>query len=277
MQIAAPLDAATLNSLIELVRQHTGIAMNEKKSMLLERRLQPRMRELGMQCFQDYVARVRDDAGEVQAFVNLVTTNDTAFFRTPAVWDALAQLLPDWHARNPGAVLRIWSAAAATGEEMYSAAILCEEFKRTAPAFRYQVLATDICTSALALAGNGQYGGRSLERLREAYPVLLARYFEPAADDMVRVRAPLKAHVTLRVHNLLTPLAGEPAFDIILLRNVLMYFDEDYQCRILHQVHRSLAPGGRLMLGEQDTLQRLDTPFRFVARHIYRDARDNDA
>ena len=260
-----------LSALIALVRQHTGIAMNEHKRVLLQGRLLPRMRQLGLTSYRDYVARVASGGPEVEAFVNMVTTNDSAFFRTPAVWRWLeGDFLKAWRS-SAGGVLRIWSAAAATGEEAYSLAMLCAELREREPAFRYAIHATDIATEALAQARAGVYGGRSAERFQAARPSLFAKYMQPAASaGEYEVTAALREHVTFAEHNLLGPAPMLGHFDLVMLRNVLIYFDEANQERALRQVRVAMRGDARLVLGEQETISRIATPFEFEQHHVYR-------
>ena len=272
MGAIAELSPATLASLIALVRKHTGIAMNERKSVLLERRLRPRMAALALGSYQAYMDRVENDRSEVPHFIDLVTTNDTQFFRTPQVWDYLARrFLPEWQRSHPGGTLNIWSAAAASGEELYSAAMLCEEHQLLHGPLRYRILATDISQQMLDLAAAGHYTGRSVERIRAAHPALYARYF--VADSAgARVREDLTRHVTFASHNLLRPLTprqATPQFDLILLRNVLIYFDAEHQQAVLDSARPSMAPHARLILGESETIQRLASDYHYEAPMIY--------
>ncbi|MBV8635653.1 MAG: protein-glutamate O-methyltransferase CheR, partial [Burkholderiaceae bacterium] len=188
MDAAAGLNQATLTALIALVRKHTGIAMSERKSILLERRLRPRMQALALHDYHEYVAKVEQDSEEVPHFIDLVTTNDTLFFRTPHIWAYLEnEFLPGWWSTHAGKRLEIWSAAAASGEELYSLAMLCEEFRLRQPAFRYRILGTDISRQILEVARNGCYSGRSMERLRETHPDWLEKYFQPAQGGCMQV------------------------------------------------------------------------------------------
>ena len=274
MDTGAGIQPATLSALIALVREHTGIAMSDRKSLLLERRLRPRMLALDIGSYQGYVQRVRDDDAEVPHFIDLVTTNDTLFFRTQHVWDYVErEFLPRWWRAHPGETLRVWSAATASGEELYSIAMLCEQFRAATPGFRYRILATDISRRMLALAGAGEYGGRSVERLQASHPAWVKEYFDVSGDGL-RVVGALKEHVTLAQHNLLTPLrphegfADQP-FDLVLLRNVLFYFDREYQLKVLQQVRHSMAREARLILGESESITGLDTACQFERPLIY--------
>jgi chemotaxis protein methyltransferase CheR len=269
MDSHAVLEAGTLDALIGLVRQHTGIAMNERKSVLLEGRLRPRMRALALSRYEDYLELLRAGGNEIQTFIDMVTTNDTVFFRTPAVWSWVEQqFLPAWHATHRGQCLRVWSAAAASGEEAYSMAMLCDQFQLRNPGFRYQIMATDINTAVLAAAQAGRYGGRSVARFSASHPQLMDQYFKRGEED-ISANAALKLHVQFSVHNLLQAMRPHVRFDLILLRNVLIYFDEENQRRVLDHAQRQMAPGARLVLGEQESITRLGTRLVFEQSHVY--------
>lgn len=270
MTHAPALTPEVLTTLIALVREHTGIAMTQRKSILLERRLQPRLQELALHSYQDYLDRVASDHEEVAHFIDLVTTNDTLFFRTPQVWDYFRdRYLPAWTRAHPGQTLKIWSAAAASGEELYSIAMLCEQFQQQVPSFRYQILASDISQQILAVARAGQYSGRSVERIRLSHPDLLRKYFTATPGGM-QVNAQLKQNVSFTLHNLLEPLRPTQRFDVVFLRNVLIYFDAEHQETVLRQARHSLKDDGRLILGESETIARLGTGYQFEFPMIYK-------
>ncbi len=266
--IAEPTPAA-LQALIGLVHRHTGIAMTERKSELLQGRLRPRLKALALTSYDAYFKRVEQQAEEVQVFINMVTTNDTAFFRTPHVWEYFStRYLPHWALANPGRPLRIWSAAAATGEEAYSIAMRCEEFKRTVPRFEYQVLATDISTAVLETGRKGLYAGRSVERMKEAWPALFDRYLSGDARSASIVPA-LKMHIDFAKHNLLTRLRPMAQFDIVFLRNVLIYFDADIQKKVVDLLRPAMRDDARLILGESESLGRIETCYRSELPLVY--------
>jgi len=265
----AELAGETLAALIALVRKHTGIAMTEKKSVLLQGRLRPRMRALALDNYRDYLALVERGGDEVPLFIDMVTTNDTLFFRTPHLWEYFGgQYLTEWFGRHGGRSLRIWSAAAASGEEAYSIAMLCQEFQLREPAFRYQILGTDISRQMLVTARAGQYGGRSVAKIRESYPALFGKYMVVTPGG-ARVCDSLKKQITFAEHNLLAALQETEPFDLVFLRNVLIYFDDEQQERILAKAQRSMAPESRLILGESDSISRLNTAYRFEMPLIY--------
>ncbi|MGA7816956.1 CheR family methyltransferase [Caballeronia sp.] len=273
--IESAIGGPALRRLLALVHRHTGIAMSEKKSTLLQGRLRPRMRELGLGVYADYLEVVDRDPAEIRRFVNLVTTNETAFFRTPRIWAYFTQvLLPRWHATHPERCMRIWSAAASTGEEAYTIAMVCDAFRTQHPSFDFQIAASDIASDVLAHAREGRYAGRSLNALRDAHPSEFARYFETDGDG-ARIVAALRTRVRYFEHNLFERLNLREPFDVIFLRNVLIYFDLADQQRVVAHMHSALASDGYLLLGESESLSRMTMPFEFELPLIYRAGADH--
>lgn len=269
-EIDADADPGTQQALLRAVHRHTGISMNEKKWTMLQGRLRPRLRTLSLRCYRDYLALLENTPDEVRNFVNLVTTNETTFFRTPRVWDYFAQhYLPRWQAANPGRTFRMWSAAASSGEEPYSAAMICEEFRARHTSFQYQIHATDISSQVLAVAMAGNYAGRSIDGLRQQRPAMLAKYFVANSGGFSVVPA-LRNHITFAEHNLYQRMARREAFDLVMLRNVLIYFETTDQERVLETVRHTLAPEGVLIVGESESLARLSTGYQFEQPLIYR-------
>lgn len=264
------VDPATRRAFFDQVRRHTGIAMSERKWTMLEGRLRRRLRELELTAYRDYLHVLEAKPDEVRDFIDLVTTNETSFFRTPRVWEYFAgQFLPRWYAKHVDTPLRVWSAAASSGEEAYTVAMLCEEFRSRHPAFRYRILATDIGDAILRKAAAGHFQGRSIDGLRQTHPDLLARYFSPA-DGGFSAGPALRANLTFRKHNLHEPVRDIGAMDVTLLRNVLIYFDTDGQQAVLENVRRAMAADGVLVVGESESLSRFETGLAFEQPLIYR-------
>ncbi|WP_114240084.1 protein-glutamate O-methyltransferase CheR [Dyella sp. C9] len=269
MEIDNEIDPRTQRALLERVHHHTGIFMPERKWTLLQGRLRRRLQALALASYREYLAVLESRPEELGHFINLVTTNETSFFRTPRIWDYLSQLLPRWFENHRGSTLQVWSAAASTGEEAYSMAMLCEEFRALHPAFRYRILGTDIASEVLAVGAAARYHGRNIEGLRRSRPAWLEKYFEPADDGFV-VSSALRANVAFRQHHLHQRLEGAPRFDITLLRNVLIYFDEAGQRRVLEQARQAMQPGGVLVIGESESLGWLESGFAFEQPLVYR-------
>lgn len=270
IETEAVADPATQRALFAQVRRHTGIVMADRKWTLLHGRLRRRLHALELSSYRDYLAVLDRSAEEVGHFIDLVTTNETSFFRTPRIWDYLWHgFLPAWHAAHPGGTLQVWSAAASTGEEVYSVAMLCEEFRERHPAFRYHILGTDIARRVLDIGRAGQYLGRNVDGLRRQRPAMLDKFFS-TRDEVHTVLPALRAGVSFRSHNLYEPLAEATRFDLVLLRNVLIYFDEAGQETALENVRQSMAERAVLLVGESESLSRIRTGFAYQQPLIYR-------
>ena len=261
------LDQKTLQELISLVFKFTGISMNASKKNLLQVRLKKRLKELELSSYSEYLEYLKATEKERQEFVNIVTTNETYFFRTDRVWEYFANTIDTW-AQNPSRPLKIWSAAASTGEEAFSIAMLCEEKKARSPGFDYQVSATDISSKVIDKAKLGHYTGRSLERIKKSHPDFFKKYFIEDHDGAL-VKDQLREKITFKCHNLFAPQPGV-SFDIIFLRNVLIYFSAQEQELVLKNMDKALTREGSLIIGESESLGRLDTNFEPLMPLIYR-------
>ncbi|WP_321929578.1 CheR family methyltransferase [Paraburkholderia guartelaensis] len=270
MDIDQDAELPVRNALFEQVRRHTGIAMNERKWTMLKGRLRRRIMTLGLPDYRDYLRVLDGSTDEVRDFIDLVTTNETSFFRTPRIWEYLArEFLPRWAAKRSGEPLRIWSAAASSGEEAWTTAMLCEEFRLQHPSLRYAIVGTDISDGILANARAGNYAGRSMEGLRQQRPELVHRYFH-GDSAAISVNEALRSHVSFRRHNLYDVPRDLGPFDLVLLRNVLIYFDLEGQKAVLANVRRAMRPGAVLIVGESESLSRVAAGFAFEQPLIYR-------
>jgi chemotaxis protein methyltransferase CheR len=251
-----------------LIYRHAGIALGESKQNMVYSRLAQRLRALKLESFGAYLALIEHGRGkEWQCFVNSLTTNLTYFFREPHHFTLLAELLSSLREQSE---IRLWCAAASTGEEPYSLAITAVEALGQQAA-RVRILATDIDTSVLEFARQAVYSMESVNRMDEA---MVRRHFVPAGLTF-RVRPELQALVSFRQINLLDakwPLS-EP-FDAIFCRNVLIYFDRATQTRVVTTFVPLLRPHGRLFIGHSESLAHLRDLFRLEGRTVYRPARD---
>lgn len=263
------LNDVTLKNVLEMVFKYTGITMNEKKRSLLQSRLRPRLRELSLKSYEEYVNYLKNTQSEVEIFIDCVTTNETFFFRTHRVWDFFnKRFLPDWYANHKGETLKIWSAASSSGEEIYSLGICALEFQSTHPDFKFELLASDISQEILGKAQAGIYGERSVEGLKKYNPVWYQKYIEVAGDRW-KIKESVKNLVKFNSHNLMTTPKLKSYFDIIFLRNVMIYFQDPEQKIILKNVSLALKPKGHLVLGESESINRLETDLKFLEPLVY--------
>ena len=249
----------------QLIAEYAGIKLSLQKRNMVYNRLLRRLRARGMSDFGEYLALVqREGSEEREAFVNALTTNLTAFFREPHHFELLAARASE-RARKRGPPLRCWSSACSTGEEAWSIAMVLRECECPG-----EVLGTDIDTEVLNTAHAGVY--RS-ERTGSLSPERLRRHFLRGVgsnDGLVSVRPELRSLVRFGQLNLQSP--AWPAlerFDVIFCRNVVIYFDREFQKRLLTRLADLLVPGGLLMVGHSESFPAAHPGFRSCGRTAY--------
>ncbi|MDD4976849.1 MAG: protein-glutamate O-methyltransferase CheR [Bacteriovorax sp.] len=268
------LDQPLLQKVLKLVHMYTGITMGIGKKTLIQGRLRPRIRKLGLSSYGQYIEYLNSHKDEVQEFVNLVTTNETSFFRTQRVWDFFTkEFLPLWIATNPDKTLKIWSGAASSGEEIYTIGICCEEYRQKNPGFNYQIMGTDISSEVLAIAEVGEYSGRSIEAFKANNRQLFDKYME-STEGVFRVRSDIRSKIRFGIHNLFQIPVDPKKYDIIFLRNVLIYFEPKDQEKVLSNISKGLVPDGVLIIGESESLSSLCTPFKYKLPLVYEKAEE---
>lgn len=263
------MDQHSLERVLELVHKHTGIYMGANKRTLIQCRLRPRIRTLGLASYEEYFGYLDAHKSEIQEFVNLITTNETSFFRTQRVWDFFSkEFLPRWTRENPQKKLKIWSGASSSGEEAYSIGICCEEHLLKNPDFDYCINGSDISTDVLMSAEKGCYAGRSIEAFKASNRLLFDKYLE-AVEGGFKVKEILKEKIRFNSHNLLFVPAHRNYYDVVFLRNVLIYFEAADQEKIIKNVGTSLVNEGLLIIGESESLGSLNTPFQYKQPLVY--------
>ncbi len=246
----------------ELIYQNACISLKDSKLTLLSNRLRKRLRALEMTDFDEYHAYLRKNADEMFRFLEVVTTNESYFWRTTQNFDMLKEhLLPEMLNTFPDQTLNFWSAGCSTGEEPYNLAMeLIDGMKRTG-VFPFRIFATDISERVVSFAQQGRYHGRKLERVPKA---ALNRYFTPDPDreEGFIVRSDIKERIEFRVHNLFQDDASLPNMHCIFCRNVMIYFKRADQEKLVNRFHERLRPGGFLVIGHSESLHTMETPFK---------------
>ena len=250
----------------DLVHAHCGILVREDMKFVMERRLAPRLEALGLPDFRAYYRFLRYGAergAELEAAVEALTTHETYFHREPQQLRAFSEeLLPLLQRRNARTRrLRVWSAGCSSGEEAYTIAMLLKESNRF-EGWDVEVYGTDISRRVLEAARRAEYGPSSM---RAIPPEALQRYFVPVGSRF-RVREDVRAWVSFGQLNLLEPGAAQllPQVDVVLCRNVMIYFDPAARKQVLRVFHDKLAPGGYLLLGHSENLLNLSADFELV-------------
>jgi chemotaxis protein methyltransferase CheR len=252
------LRATHTDALRRLLRQRAGITLEAGKEYLVQARLGPLAERAGLGSVGALIDRV--DAGAapllVDRVVEAMTINETSFFRDAHAFSGLrAMILPTLLAR-PGRI-RVWCAAASTGQEPYSLAMLLREHYAD-QAGRFDILATDIATGVLARADEARY--TQLEVNRGLPAPLLLKYFRRTGRDW-QLTDDVRAMVRFRRHNLIGVRPLGELFDLVLLRNVLIYFDEPARREVLDRIRGVLRVDGWLMLGATETASALRDGF----------------
>lgn len=255
----------------KLIHRITGIAIAPGKESMVQGRLLKRIRELGLSGFDAYLEYVEHDrtGHELSAMVDALTTNKTSFFREPQHFDFLREsVFPELEAR--GGPIRFWSAGCSSGQEPYTLAMVAREALPTCDILDVKILATDISVRMLRVAREALYRESALDDVPHSYRT---RYFrrESRGDEvMYRVADEVRRMVRLARLNLLDPWPMKGPFDVILCRNVMIYFDRFTQQRLIERFHGLLAPGGYLLVGHSESLSSLSHPFHYVRPAIYR-------
>ena len=260
------LDDADFARLRLLLSRVAGLVFDESRRESLAYSVRERLRATGHGSVPEYLDAVSEAGSpERQALIDEVTIQETHFFRNPPQMRALrSHVLPELlrHAETRGRRLRIWSAGCSTGEEPYTIAMMLRELLPVAAGWDVKVIATDISEGALAAARSATYGPRAVQL---ASPADVARFFTASADGRVQVRQEVRDLVELRHHNLVADPPPADGLDLVLCRNVTIYFSRDTTRELMGRLHGALRDGGYLLLGHSETLWQVSEDFRLVA------------
>jgi chemotaxis protein methyltransferase CheR len=258
------LNAQEFAFISQLVRRDAAIVLDPGKEYLVEARLLSLAREFGANSVAEFVNRVqqRPEPETHARIVDALTTNETSFFRDGEPFAALVdQVLPELMAKRASTRnIKVWSAACSSGQEPYTLAMVLQD---ALPAgWSFDILATDISTEMLGRAERGVYSQLEVNR---GLPVkVLVQHFDRDGANW-RVSDTLRRRITYRRMNLAAPFGPLGPFDIVFLRNVLIYFDVDTKRSVLERVSKNLHPDGWLFLGSAETTIGIDDRLERVA------------
>jgi chemotaxis protein methyltransferase CheR len=270
------LSPATFARFARFITAELGIKMPESKLTMVQSRLLRRVRDLGMQCVEQYAEYffASSQQEERQHFIDAITTNKTDFFREPQHLVFLRDVVLPETVRTAGRYplrFKAWSAGCSSGEEPYTLAMVLAHFSSAMPTFDFAVLGTDVSARVLSRARSGVYQEAQVLpvplELRRKY-LLRSRH---SSERLARVVPELRGKVSLHQLNLMDddyPI--KDVFDVVFFRNVLIYFDKHIQEAVINKICRNLAPGGYLFVGHSESLATLDIPVRQVQTAIYR-------
>lgn len=236
--------------------KYTNIYLNESKKSLVSGRLNKRLRDLDLFDYASYVRLLKSgDAKEEQVAINLLTTNETYFFREPKHFDyMISDVLPSFK-RNAGE-FKLWSAAASSGEESYTLAMVLAD--ALGAQGNWRITGTDINTQVLGSARRGIYSMPAAEKI--PYELLKRYCVRGKGKDagLFRFRPEMRDKILFFKHNLMQPLDIPDRFDVVFLRNVLIYFDLQDKNRVVQNILRSIKPGGWLLVGHSESITGYD-------------------
>lgn len=254
---------------LKLIHELTGITVAKNRNSMVEGRLRKRVTALSLSSYEEYLKLVKEDKNEQVNFIDLVTTNETYFFRTPRIWDYLEnKFFPNWISSHPKQVFTAWSAAASSGEEAHSLGILCQSIKEKNPSFLYQIVGTDISAEMVELCKKGVYSGRSIDSFKKTKPALFEKHMKSTKEGY-EASQDIKSRIRFHQHNLFRPMASKDKFDLILIRNVLIYFTGPDQEKVLSLLTPRLSESGVLIIGESESLSHINTEFKPIEPLIY--------
>ncbi|GAB2181954.1 protein-glutamate O-methyltransferase [Denitratisoma sp. agr-D3] len=253
----------------KLIYEVAGISMADSKQVMMAGRLAKRLRHYRFDTFDEYYRYVTEGANqqEFQLMVDLLTTNETYFFREGKHFDFLRKLAHAHLAHGRGRSFDVWSGASSTGEEIYTIAmVLADELGIDG---NWTITGSDISLSVLKIAEAGQY---SLEKTRGLPHEYLRKYCLKGVRSQAGtflVGPQLRAHTRFRQINLNQSLPEIGPFDIIFLRNVMIYFDAQTKREVVARMVKKLRPGGHFIIGHSETLNGLNEELRSVQPTIY--------
>ncbi len=264
------LSDRTFERIAALMHASVGLSFAANKKSLVSSRLAPRIQRIGLGSFEDYLAVVEaDEGGEFQMAVDLLTTNETYFFREPAHFELLEREIVQTRPRS----LRVWSAASSFGDEAYSTAMLLADLAQQGHLGPdWSVLGTDISDRVLSSAARGIFPE---DRLRGVAPERLKRHClrgEGESAGLVQMSAKLRERVRFGQLNLCAEIESLGPFDVVFLRNVLIYFDPPTKVAVVDRVLAQLRPGGLFFIGTAEGRIPCKTPLATLAPGAFRKA-----
>jgi chemotaxis protein methyltransferase CheR len=255
------LNSQDFEFIAQLLRKRAGVVLTGDKMYLLESRLAPLARKEGLPSIDDliHVVRARREERLIAQVVDVMTTNETYFFRDRAPFDYLKEtILPAFAQARRGSRIRIWSAACSTGQEAYSIVMMLEQNPQITQGVPVEIVASDISDRCLERARQGLFTQFEIQR---GLPIQFLMQYFTQQDDHWRISERMRNQVTFRKQNLIEQTASLGMFDIVLCRNVITYFDGPTKTEVLARIGKQLNPNGFLVLGVNESVVGLSTDF----------------
>jgi len=275
----AELTEAEFKKLSAFIQSNYGIKMPPEKKIMLQSRLQKRLRTLEMNSYGEYIDYVFGSSGnqEIIMMMDVVSTNKTDFFREPGHFAFLIdKVLPEYYKNNKSKVFKVWSAGCSSGEEPYTLGMVLSEFALSHPGFDYSILGTDLSTHVLQKAKAAIYEDKRVDVVPLDYK---RKYLLKSKDQdkhLVRIVPELRRRLKLKRLNFMdNDYAVTETFDVIFCRNVLIYFDRQNQENVINKLCRNLHPDGFFFLGHSESIAGINVPLKHIQPTVYRKLQTN--
>lgn len=254
--------------LTDFIIKNYGINLKAKK-ILIEGRLSNFLVSQGYDSFTTYVDHIlkNKNASDIEVLLNKLTTNHTYFMREENHFSFFGEtILPYLEQKNKNKSVSIWSAGCSSGEEPYTLSCILKEYFKNKGSWDTRLLATDISQKALSHATQGIYSAEGLK----AVPDTWKRAYFIKSGDTYQVSPELRKNVIFKTFNLMDPIRWKIKFDVIFCRNVMIYFEKPTKTALINRFYDALNPGGFLLIGHSETVDREESKFQYIMPATYR-------
>lgn len=261
------LTSSEFNQFKSFIYQQVGISLSEGKMPLVSGRLAKRLKHYALESYAEYYKLITDPSQtrEKQLAIDLLTTNETYFFREPKHFDFLRNTILPNRAKNK--VFRVWSAASSSGEEPYSIAMVLADYLKNEP---WEIIASDVSERVLAQARAGCYSMQRIEQIPRQYLNQFCLKGTGDHEGDLLISKELRQKVKFMSVNLTQPFPDLGEFDVVFLRNVMIYFDAETKQKIMRQMLPLLSKGGHFMISHSESLNGITNALTAVAPSIYK-------
>lgn len=262
----------------KLITERYGLKLPIEKRIMFQARLQSRLRVLNFTSFEEYrefILIPENTRGELEEMIDYVSTNKTNFFRENEHFKKLqTQILPqitEQHNSGEKLFLNCWSAGCSNGQEAFSLAMVLDDFKQNSfPSLNFHILGTDVSRKVLHVAQKGIYPFAESEQIIKSYRKKYLLKSKDQRDPRIKIVNSIRDQVDFCYSNLMSDnYKFKYQFQLIFLRNTLIYFETDIQTQILHKVLKYLEPGGFLFIGHSESLINRNLPIQIIGPSVY--------
>lgn len=258
------------NWIVSYMRGRYGIELGHKR-VLIEGRLENYLLKNGYSNYSEFIRKIADSPNgkEAMDMINILTTNHTFFMREFMHFEYMNSCVLPWirHSKADTKDVRIWSAAASTGEEPYTIAMVLRDYFGMEPGWDTQLLATDISAEVLKKASEGIYLEEQIQNLPERWK---RQYFKRIDAERFQVSRELRKQIVFKKFNLMDDITFKGRFQVVFLRNVMIYFEDETKRLLLKKIYDHMENGGYLFIGTTESIDKVKSGFKYVQPSIYR-------